>query len=91
MVQDDAPSTAGRPVLVCVVAISSMTLIAIIGLLTRSLSGDLLVMIFAFIAGTGGIGAGAHLAAAERTRSAVLLNTVISHLAARTPAAPAQP
>lgn len=81
--QLEQPTTAARPILVCVVAISAMTLIAVTGLLTHALTGDLLVVILAFISGTGAVGAGAHLAAAERGRSALLLQTVIQHLAAR--------
>jgi len=79
----ESPTTAGRPILVCVVTICALTLIAITGLVTRTVTGDLLVVILGFIAGTGGIGAGAHLAAAERTRSALMLSTVIQHLAVK--------
>lgn len=88
--QLESPTTAARPILVCVVAISALTLIAVVGMVTRTLGADVLTLILAFITGTGGIGAGAHLAAAERGRSSLLLSTVIQHLAAReTPAAKA--
>lgn len=70
-------TTSGRPILVCIVGIGCMTLIAIVGMITGRLPGDQLVIILGLIAGLGGFGAGAHLAAAERTRAANIVTDVI--------------
>lgn len=85
------PTTAGRPILVCIVAIASMTLIALVGMVTGRLPGDQLIIILGLIAGVGGFGAGAHLAAAERTRSSLELTMLLRRITeARPPAMPAE-
>ena len=74
------PTTSGRPILVCIVAICSLTLIAIVGMVTGKLPGDQLVIILGLIAGVGGFGAGAHLAAAERVRATLEMSMLVRGL-----------
>ena len=79
-------TTSGRPILICIVAIAALTLIAIVGMFTRAIGAEELVLILGFIAGVGGFGAGAHLAAAERYRAALLsreLTTIASSSSSR--------
>ncbi len=69
-----------------------MTLIALVGMITHSLPGDQLVIILGLIAGVGGFGAGAHLAAAERVRATTEFGLLLKGISqAPTTGTPAQP